>query len=189
MHAADTSRRPGAISRRANPPSDVRLRMRGITSLRPSFAVSLTVVLLALVLPTLQLPTTGGAIARNPVAGAASVVPNSVPAQKVPVVNLDSRVAGRAVSVATSGSVTDRASPNLPASVVNPTQFYSREPAPMGIADFGVDGPGTGSVGYSYSSAAFEGQASIHSMSITISGSTSKVMAFELNAVVLLQKD
>lgn len=77
----------------------------------------------------------------------------------------------------------------LRASVVNPRQFYSHEPAPMGIADFGVTGTGPGSSAYEYASPMFQGDAMVNSMSVSISGSTSKVTAFELNAVVVLQRD
>jgi hypothetical protein len=83
------------------------------------------------------------------------------------------------------------AGPPLPprASIVNPVQFYTREPAPMGIADFGVTGTSPGATGYEYSSSSFQGQAVVRSLSITISGSASKVTAFELNAVVVLERN
>ena len=58
----------------------------------------------------------------------------------------------------------------------------------MGIGDFGVTGTGPAAVGYAYSSPVFEGQAVVRSMSVTISGSSSKVTAFELNAVLFLQR-
>jgi len=73
-------------------------------------------------------------------------------------------------------------------SIVNPTQFYSSEPAPMGIGDFGVTGPGPSGTAYAYSTASFQGQAIVRSMSITISGTSSKLMAFELNAMVVFQR-
>jgi hypothetical protein len=74
-------------------------------------------------------------------------------------------------------------------SLVNPVQFYTREPAPMGIADFGVTGTTPGATGYEYSSPSFQGQAVVWSLSVTISGTSSKVTAFELNAVVVLERN
>jgi thermopsin len=59
----------------------------------------------------------------------------------------------------------------------------------MGIADFGVTGTLPGASAYEYSSPSFEGQAVVRSLSVSISGSTSKVTAFELNAVVVLQRN
>jgi hypothetical protein len=72
---------------------------------------------------------------------------------------------------------------------INPLQYYSREPAPMGIADFGVTGPSPGAGGYEYSTPSFQGQAIVQSLSVSISGTSSKVTAFELNAVVVLQRN
>jgi hypothetical protein len=46
---------------------------------------------------------------------------------------------------------------------VNPYQFYSSEPAPMGIADFGVDGHGNG---YRYASREFVGSIMISSLHV-----------------------
>ncbi|MCI4336219.1 MAG: thermopsin [Thermoplasmata archaeon] len=76
-----------------------------------------------------------------------------------------------------------------PDSMINPVQFYTREPAPMGVADFGITGQGPGAAAYEYSSPIFQGQAVVRSMSVTISGTTSKVTAFELNAVLYLQRN
>lgn len=59
----------------------------------------------------------------------------------------------------------------------------------MGIADFGVTGNGAAATGYEYTSSAFQGEAQIRSMAATISGSTSKTMAFELNAVLFLKRN
>jgi hypothetical protein len=72
---------------------------------------------------------------------------------------------------------------------VNPLQFRTREPAPMGIADFGVTGTSPNASAYEYSSSSFQGQAVVRSLSVTISGSSSKVTAFELNAVVVLDRN
>lgn len=74
-------------------------------------------------------------------------------------------------------------------SIVNPVQFYTREPAPMGIADFGVTGKAPGGSAYSYSTSSFQGQAVVRSLSVTIGGTSSKVTAFELNSVVVFQRN
>lgn len=58
----------------------------------------------------------------------------------------------------------------------------------MGIADFGVTGTTPGAGAYAYSTPSFQGQAVVRSLSVSISGSSSKVTAFELNAVVVLQR-
>lgn len=84
------------------------------------------------------------------------------------------------------GSAARPTSP-VPFSIVNPERYTAAEPAPMGIADFGVTGKGAGATGYSYASAAFQGEAQVQSMSLTVSGSSSRVAAFELNAVVVLE--
>ncbi|MCI4355777.1 MAG: thermopsin [Thermoplasmata archaeon] len=83
----------------------------------------------------------------------------------------------------------DSLPPHPRASIVNPLQFYTREPAPMGIADFGVTGTSPGATAYEYSSPSFQGQAVVRSLSVSIGGSSSKVTAFELNAVVELQRN
>ncbi|MCI4317727.1 MAG: thermopsin family protease, partial [Thermoplasmata archaeon] len=74
-------------------------------------------------------------------------------------------------------------------SIVNPLRFYSAEPAPMGIADFGVTGTAPGASAYAYSAPSFQGQAVVRSLSVTIGGTSSKLTAFELNAVVVLQRN
>jgi hypothetical protein len=73
--------------------------------------------------------------------------------------------------------------------MINPLAGYSKEPAPMGIADFGVTGAKSGQIAYSYASSAFEGIARVNSMDVAIlsHGSTEKVTAFELNAVLVLR--
>jgi hypothetical protein len=74
--------------------------------------------------------------------------------------------------------------------VVDPLSDYSHEPAPMGIADFGVQGVGTAARPYRYSTDSFEGNAAIRSASVTVpsGGSTGALTAFELNAVLVLQR-
>src|SRR5262249_50907324 len=76
-----------------------------------------------------------------------------------------------------------------PAAVINPLAGYSSEPAPMGIADFGVTGKGSGAHGYWYNTPVFQGTADVRSINLAISGSSSKVAAFELNAMLLLQRN
>jgi thermopsin len=76
-----------------------------------------------------------------------------------------------------------------PFSIVNPKQYYTREPAPMGIADFGVTGEVPGATAYAYSSPSFQGEARVTSMTVVITGTSSKVTAFELNAMLFLQRD
>jgi hypothetical protein len=59
----------------------------------------------------------------------------------------------------------------------------------MGIADFGVTGTTPGASGYEYSSTSFEGKALVRSLSVSIAGSSSKVTAFELNSVVVFERN
>jgi len=121
------------------------------------------------------------------VAGAAlSVHSLAKPSPSIPV----STVRNPATGIEPSHGLTRPASLlERPFSVINPKQSYSREPAPMGIADFGVTGAAPGGSAYEYFSPSFQGEARVTSMSVVISGSSSKVMAFELNAVILLQRD
>ncbi len=82
-----------------------------------------------------------------------------------------------------------RAAVHPAASIIDPLAGYSREPAPMGIADFGVTGTGSGATAYEYSTPSFEASASIGSLRLTVgSGRTEEeVAAFELNAMLVLQ--
>jgi hypothetical protein len=57
----------------------------------------------------------------------------------------------------------------------------------MGIADFGVTGAQSTASAYEYSTSSFEGRAAVTSMDVTISGSSQKITAFELNEVLVLQ--
>jgi hypothetical protein len=68
-------------------------------------------------------------------------------------------------------------------STVDPYRFYSSEPAPMGIADFGLT---PADVGYSYASPRFLGTLTIHSMTASLSGNT--VVSVQLNTVVVFEK-
>lgn len=89
-----------------------------------------------------------------------------------------------------SGAVTAGERSFRPTAIIDPLAGYAREPAPMGVADFGVTGEGAGAQAYSYTSSAFEGTADVRSMDVAISyhGSTLTTMAFELNAMVVLQQ-
>jgi hypothetical protein len=64
---------------------------------------------------------------------------------------------------------------------VDPTAYYYTEPAPMGIADYGLS-TGSGSLynSYSYSTSMFMGKADISSLS-TLTSSGSSEMTFQLN--------
>jgi hypothetical protein len=65
--------------------------------------------------------------------------------------------------------------------IVNPMIDYAREPAPMGIADYGVSSVGAGARAYTYSSTTFESSARVLSMN-----TSAATTAFELNAVLVL---
>ncbi|MCI4330222.1 MAG: thermopsin family protease [Thermoplasmata archaeon] len=99
---------------------------------------------------------------------------------------------GSAVPIPAGGreaGATRAAEAPTPSSQVNPFLGHSTEPAPMGIADFGVSGSGGGSSAYEYATTTFQASAQVDSMHISAtSGSTTvKVAAFELNAVLVLQ--
>ena len=67
-----------------------------------------------------------------------------------------------------------------PSMVVNPYAIETGEPAPMGIADYGV---GPGNTAYAYSTSSFLGIAQIYSLSTNSSGSN--LMTFQLNDVIV----
>ena len=74
-----------------------------------------------------------------------------------------------------------------PASMIDPLRGYTHEPAPMGIADYGVTGLGSGAKAYEYATSTLESHAVIRSISVAIP-SHAPVTAFELNAVLVLQR-
>lgn len=77
------------------------------------------------------------------------------------------------------------ATPHPASGHVNPFALISSEPAPMGIADFGVTGT-TGVVhAYSYGTPEFEGNVTVDSMLTSIPGSSQTYMTFQLNVVVV----
>lgn len=68
----------------------------------------------------------------------------------------------------------------MPQTAVNPYNYYKNEPAPMGIADFGI---GPGGVPYSYNTTSFRGTISLNNLSTynqSLGGSSSQ-MGFQLN--------
>jgi hypothetical protein len=67
---------------------------------------------------------------------------------------------------------------------VNPYAFYSSEPAPMGLGDFGI---GSSGASYSYATSAFEGSARIDTYSAVGNGGTN-FTTFQLNVVVVMSK-
>src|SRR5579871_1263680 len=64
---------------------------------------------------------------------------------------------------------------------VNPSAYYGSEPAPMGIADFGVDGAGNG---YTYQTSAFYGLTVLHKLSVDNSAISSRALTIQLNIVL-----
>lgn len=72
-------------------------------------------------------------------------------------------------------------------SAVNPSLLYSKEPAPMGIADYGL---GPGGTPYQYSTSSFEGMINISNLQTYNASLTSSYygyrygMSFQLNAVL-----
>jgi hypothetical protein len=81
-----------------------------------------------------------------------------------------------------SGTLAPRGPLPQSASRINPLIGYSHEPAPTGIADFGVTGVGAGSTAYAYATSSFESKALVRSMSVSVA-----VTAFELNAMLVLR--
>jgi hypothetical protein len=69
---------------------------------------------------------------------------------------------------------------------VNPNAYYTSEPAPMGIADFGVD-PATGA-GYTYNTTQFDGTVTISSLSVLDYSNTGEIdqMSIQLNVVLVV---
>lgn len=67
---------------------------------------------------------------------------------------------------------------------MNPESYYSSEPAPMGIADFGVDASLNA---YSYQTTEFVGTTTLRSLLVTGSGSPSSGVTIQLNVVLTFQ--
>ena len=64
---------------------------------------------------------------------------------------------------------------------VNPLELYSDEPAPMGIADYGVNSTG---VDYTYTTDSFIGNATIDNLSVSNSSTSSTSATIQLNVVL-----
>ncbi|MCI4369087.1 MAG: thermopsin, partial [Thermoplasmata archaeon] len=167
------------------------MRVGGRVGNAVSFAPGVAIVLVLLILwpahpltiPTVHTP-------RSPASGSVREEADSLSGGP--------RLGGLALPLASTGVMpSDRAEATVPSPMpvrpaafqVNPYLAHSKEPAPMGIADFGVSGSGGGSSAYAYSTASFQASALVQSMHIaaTSGSSTIKVAAFELNAVVVLQ--
>jgi hypothetical protein len=72
--------------------------------------------------------------------------------------------------------------PEPAATPIDPFLSYSHEPAPMGIADFGLTAAGPSATPYTYATPSFEGTAVVRSMHLTPS-----LAAFELNAMLVFR--
>ena len=143
----------------------------------PSAATLARVLLLSTVLAASAIP-----LITSPFPGAANTVsPPAGPSAGVPPGSPTVRPAVPADATPPTGSP-------RPAALIDPTEFYGHEPAPMGIADFGVTGAATGARGYSYTTPTLEGTTTISSEYVSIAGTSTAVTAFELNAVVVLQR-
>jgi Thermopsin len=77
------------------------------------------------------------------------------------------------------------AAPTATAAYVDPFAFLSSEPAPMGIADFGVTGVGGAVHPYSYDTPIVQGTVQIDSLDE--SGDGAHDMTFQLNTVLVLE--
>lgn len=82
-----------------------------------------------------------------------------------------------------NGPVVPRTHPSFQ---VDPYSYYSAEPAPMGIADFGVD-PAT-DTGYTYNTTEFLGSANISSLTVLNDSNTGAIdqMSIQLNVVLVV---
>jgi hypothetical protein len=85
---------------------------------------------------------------------------------------------------ASNNSLQSNLAPNLRQSLlpvgqqVNVASLYQKEPAPMGIADYGI---GQNGVAYSYVTSSFQGSITVDSLQTTTSTSHSPDMTFQLN--------
>ena len=64
---------------------------------------------------------------------------------------------------------------------VDPTELYQNEPAPMGLADFGIENAGTSNQAYSYNTTSFLGSVNINSLSVVNNTTNNKCMTFQFN--------
>ncbi len=65
--------------------------------------------------------------------------------------------------------------------MVDPTEIYSKEPAPMGLADFGIENIDSSEQAYSYNTTSFLGSVHINSLSVVNSTTNSQCMTFQFN--------
>ena len=99
-------------------------------------------------------------------------------------VNLDKKVSNKVnTSVTPLSSELLKPSKNFQNSMgVNPLNYYSSEPAPMGLADYGVINPGLFETTYAYNTTSFLGGASINSLSTGSNNTTiNQQMTFQFN--------
>ncbi len=64
---------------------------------------------------------------------------------------------------------------------INPNSLYSSEPAPMGLADYGIKSSGLFGTAYAYNTTSFLGGIAINSISVTNNTSNSELMTFQFN--------
>ena len=97
-----------------------------------------------------------------------------------------------APSAIRAGAMAPEAASMLPETTpVNPFHIISREPAPMGVADFGVTAASGSVHAYSYFSPEFQGNVLVRSMYTTAPGAPSSYahyMTFQLNVVAVMSK-
>ena len=64
---------------------------------------------------------------------------------------------------------------------VDPTEAYQNEPAPMGLADFGIENTGQSGHAYGYNTSSFLGSVNINSLSVVNNTANNTCMTFQLN--------
>ncbi len=64
---------------------------------------------------------------------------------------------------------------------VDPTELYQNEPAPMGLADFGIENAGTSNQAYRYNTTSFLSSVNINSLSVVNNTTNNKCMTFQFN--------
>lgn len=64
---------------------------------------------------------------------------------------------------------------------INPTSLYSSEPAPMGLADYGIESSGLFGTAYAYNTTSFLGGVALNSLSVTNNTTNSQLMSFQFN--------
>ena len=64
---------------------------------------------------------------------------------------------------------------------IDPTSLYSNEPAPMGLADYGIESSGLFGTAYAYNTTSFLGGVALNSLSVTNNTTNSQDMSFQFN--------